>query len=212
MENKLRSVLIWLFKVIKILGIKFGFIFPTLKAKLFLRMYGCEYGSNFRVCGKVYLRISKINSILIGENVTLIARFLTNTVGITNPIVLECIEGGEIVIGNNSGLTSAVISSRQRITIGDYVKIGGNARLFDHDFHSIDYLSRREGENDKKGVRSAEIVVGNDVFIGTNAIILKGVHIGARCIIAAGSVVTIKNIPDGSIVAGNPATIVGQIK
>lgn len=50
-------------------------------------------------------------------------------------------------------------------------------------------------------------MIGDDVFIGTNCIILKGVTIGARSIIAAGSVVT-KSIPADCIAGGNPAKII----
>lgn len=53
------------------------------------------------------------------------------------------------------------------------------------------------------------MTIGSDVFIGTRSIIMPGVHIGNRVIIGAGSVVT-KSIPDGSIVAGNPARLIGQ--
>ncbi|ELA7570041.1 CatB-related O-acetyltransferase [Vibrio alginolyticus] len=56
---------------------------------------------------------------------------------------------------------------------------------------------------DSKG----EIVIGNDVWIGVNAIILSGVKIGHGSIVAAGSVVT-KDVPDYSIVGGNPAKVI----
>ena len=86
--------------------------------------------------------------------------------------------------------------------------IGGNVRIFDHDFHSLDASHRRNGKLDREKVRSRPVVVEEDVFIGTNATILKGVHIGARSIVGAGSVVTLREIPADSIVAGNPAKII----
>lgn len=86
------------------------------------------------------------------------------------------------------------------------MNIGGNVRIFDHDFHSLHYLHQRNAAIDFKNVKIAEIIIEDDVFIGTNVLILKGVHIGARSIIAAGSVVTLKNIPNDTLVAGNPAT------
>lgn len=69
-----------------------------------------------------------------------------------------------------------------------------------HRFHPIDYRLRRKGLD---GTKSASIVIGDDVFVGANNIILKGVNIGDRAIIGAGSVVT-KNIPSDEIWAGNP--------
>jgi acetyltransferase-like isoleucine patch superfamily enzyme len=53
-------------------------------------------------------------------------------------------------------------------------------------------------------------MIEDDVFVGANAIILKGVHVGARSVIGAGAVVTLREIPPDSVVAGNPAGIVRQ--
>lgn len=69
----------------------------------------------------------------------------------------------------------------------------------------MDFKLRRSPSTDW-GV-SAPVVIEDDVFIGMNCIILKGVRIGARSIIAAGSVVT-KNIPADCIAAGNPAKVI----
>lgn len=56
-----------------------------------------------------------------------------------------------------------------------------------------------------------EIIIEDDVLIGTNCIVLKGVHIGARSIIGAGSIVT-KDIPSDCIAAGNPAIVIKNLK
>ena len=60
-------------------------------------------------------------------------------------------------------------------------------------------------------VQSAPVTIEDDVWIGTNCIILKGVTIGARSVIGAGSVVT-KNIPADCIAAGNPCRVIGKIE
>ena len=54
------------------------------------------------------------------------------------------------------------------------------------------------------------MIIGNDVFIGTNAIILKGTHIGDRSVVAAGSVVFGLEVPPDSIVKGNPAKVLSR--
>jgi acetyltransferase-like isoleucine patch superfamily enzyme len=210
-KNKMALPLL-ISKVFKVGRIKLGFILPTLFAKFFLKMMNCDFGRNLQVSGKVYFRPNGPNTIQLGENVTINARFLTNTVGLANPCLLECLKDGKIKVGNNSGMSSAIISSRSSITIGDNVNIGGNVRVFDHDFHSINYIHRRRGGEDLQNVKSAPVLIEDDVFIGTNAIILKGVHIGARSIIAAGSVVSLKQIPPDTIVGGNPARVISHIK
>lgn len=199
-------------KLLKIAGIRLGFIWPTLRSKMILTLYGCPVGQRLQVCGKVHFRPSSKGAIKIGNNVKLTARFLTNTAGITNPIVLETLNNGSIEIGDDSGLTSCIISARTRVAIGAFVKIGANVRLFDHDFHTLDSILRRNGTTDALNVKSAEIDVEDDVFIGANTIILKGVRIGRGSIIGAGSVVALKDIPPFSKVAGNPARIIGQVK
>lgn len=194
-------------KVLKVTGIKLGFIWPTFRARLILYIYGCDVGKNLQVCGKVHFRPGAKSTIVLGNNVKLTARFLTNTAGITNPMVLECVKDGRIEIGNNSGLTSTIISARTRVCIGEHVKIGANVRLFDHDFHALGFEDRRDSKRDAVNARSAEIVIEDDVFIGANSIILKGVRIGRGSIVGAGSVVSIREIPPFSKVMGNPACI-----
>jgi acetyltransferase-like isoleucine patch superfamily enzyme len=56
------------------------------------------------------------------------------------------------------------------------------------------------------------VVIGDDVFIGANSIILKGVTVGDRCVIGAGTVVSLKDIPPDSLVAGNPARIIRSLR
>lgn len=99
---------------------------------------------------------------------------------------------------------SAFGSEPWLIEIGDRVTITSGVRIITHDGST--WLMR-----DDKGRRFLyrKVVIGNDVFIGLNSIILPGVKIGDNCIIAAGSVI-IKSVPSGSIVGGNPAKIIGQ--
>ncbi|SRR6266702_2611516 len=90
------------------------------------------------------------------------------------------------------------------ITIGNRVTVTSGCQFITHDGST--WLLR-----DEKGrrFRYAPIVVGDDVFIGMNTLILPGVRIGDRCIIGAGSVVN-RSIPSGSIAAGVPARIIGS--
>jgi acetyltransferase-like isoleucine patch superfamily enzyme len=89
--------------------------------------------------------------------------------------------------------------------------MGGNVRIYNHDYHALDYRARRDPVADAAGCQSAPVVIGDDVFIGVNAIILKGVTIGDRSIVGAGAVVSLKTIPTDSLVVGNPARIVKRL-
>lgn len=98
--------------------------------------------------------------------------------------------------------------------------IAHNVNIFDNDTHPTDYLERRQdAENilcygkfeDFSSLKKAPVMIGDDVWIGCNSIILKGVTIGNGSIVAAGSVVT-KDVPANVIVGGNPAKILKNHK
>ena len=110
-----------------------------------------------------------------------------------------------IRIGNNVGVSSSCIWCINHISIGDNAKIGADVIIIDNDAHSLDYINRRNSELDI--ANSSPIHIEEDVLIGTRCIILKGVSIGARSIIGAGSVVT-KDIPSDCIAAGNPCRVI----
>jgi acetyltransferase-like isoleucine patch superfamily enzyme len=183
-------------------------LFWTIWTKAILRALGCPYGRHFRVDGHVIIRVARRGAIRIGENVTLGSRTGSNLVGRTNPVILCCQAEGRIAIGDHSGCSFAVLSSRSSISIGRYVKIGGNARIYNHDYHALDHQARRDAKADVAACETAPVVIGDDVLIGTNVIVLKGVHIGDRSVVGAGAVVTLKDIPPDSVVAGNPAKII----
>jgi acetyltransferase-like isoleucine patch superfamily enzyme len=116
--------------------------------------------------------------------------------------------GGRINIGNHVGMSGVILSSRSSIEIGDYTKLGGNVRIFDHNYHSLNPDLRRNSAVDSQDVKTDSVLIGDDVFIGTNAIILKGTSIGARSVVGAGAVIAGLQIPDDSLVVGNPAKII----
>ena len=113
-------------------------------------------------------------------------------------------------IGNNVGISSSCIYCSEKIVIGNNVKVGANSLIIDTDSHSLNYLYRRNPSMDKTNSRHAPILIEDDVFIGTGVFVLKGVHIGARAIIGAGSVVT-HDIPSDSIAAGNPCRVLKSL-
>ncbi len=111
--------------------------------------------------------------------------------------------GAEIRTGDNFGLNYGVeIYAAKSITMGDNTMIGDMATIYDTDFHSID-----EGSEP----RVAAVTIGDNVWLGRAAMVLPGVTIGDHSIIAAGAVVT-KDVPPRSVVAGNPARVVREIK
>lgn len=123
-----------------------------------------------------------------------------------------------ISIGNNTFVSGAVLSCASNIRIGSNVQIAWGVIIFDHNSHSMDYMERRNdlpktlcgAAKTWRDVLISSVNIEDDVWIGANSIILKGVSIGKGAIIGAGSVVT-KDIPPMVVVAGNPARIVKRL-
>lgn len=172
---------------------------------VFCTLWGVEWDGIGRFIGKIVMRNTRKGKIHFGRDVVLQSCFRMNPIGPASPCLLDVRPGGEIEIGDGTGMTSTIISSAQKISIGRYCKIGGGVKILDHNFHAMDAAARRDFGGDRK---PREISIGDDVFIGTNAIILKGTKIGTRSVIAAGSVVFGLDIPPDSLVRGNPAEIV----
>lgn len=181
--------------------------FKSFVFKLLLLTNNVKFGKKVRAQGTAtpQLRISyKAKDIQLGDNVTFNNY---NDAGWNSRCSIWVKSGATLRIGNNTGFNGVLVYAANSITIGNNVKVGGGTRIFDTDFHPLDYEIRRTSN---EGTKSSPIIIEDDVFIGAGCFILKGVTIGARSIIAAGSVVT-KNIPADEIWGGNPAKFIRKI-
>lgn len=163
-------------------------------------------GRNMKIVTKVSINNKNRNQIKIGNNVTVI-----------NPN-LFCFNRGSIKIGDYTYIgKDTQIDACKSIIIGKYCMISNNVMIQDHNSHPIKKLDRRKQllSLQKKPTDVYEslikkINIGDDVWIGAEVTILKGVKIGSGSIIATKSVVT-KNVPPNSVFAGNPGKIVKKI-
>ena len=176
---------------------------------LLLKLQKIKIGKNAKFYG-IPVVINKNSKISIGDNFVLSSAFLSNLIGMWQKSVIFARDGAEILIGNNVGASGVTIYSFKRIEIGDNTIIGANTKIFDSDFHPVDPAFRLKDADDKAHTMTAQTIIGKNVFVGCNSIILKGVHIGDNSVIGAGSVVS-KDVPANSVVAGNPAKIVKKL-
>lgn len=112
---------------------------------------------------------------------------------------------GDVLIGDHTriGLHNTIIGPVQ---IGNHVNLAQGITVT-----ALNHVFSHPGLNiDQQGVETKPVVIGDDVWIGANAVVLPGVSIGCHCVVAAGAVVT-KNVPDGSLVAGVPARVIRTI-
>jgi acetyltransferase-like isoleucine patch superfamily enzyme len=129
--------------------------------------------------------------------------------------------GGQIHVGDNCYVGEGTrIWSGENIFIGNNVLISHNVNVIDSNSHEIDYIARAIGyqnlllnghPKDKGEILTSPITIQNHVWISFNVCILKGVSIGEGAIVAAGSVVT-KDVPAFTVVAGNPAVVIKDLK
>jgi len=127
--------------------------------------------------------------------------------------------GGAINVGESCYVgKDSRIWSTEKISIGNNVLISHNVNIHDNNSHAFSAKKRRlefvevfsTGRPDNvSDVTSSPIVIGNDVWIGFNSIILKGVNIGDGAIVSPGAMV-VSDVPSYSIVAGSPAKIIGS--
>lgn len=154
-----------------------------------LFFYRLFYFSRLRVAGNrgSYLGdiiiTSKVAKVLIGENFRSRKHCSLN------------ISSGKLIVGNNVFFNRSVsLNCHLKITIGDDCLFGENVKVYDHD-HSFSDKSRLIKE---QGFEVAEVLIGSNVWIGSNVVILKGSTIGDNSVIAAGSIVK-GVIPNDSI-------------
>jgi acetyltransferase-like isoleucine patch superfamily enzyme len=161
----------------------------------------CETAQIFR-----FLRNKKAGAVVLGDYVSCYAG-CSFAIG----------ENGCCKVGDFTLLNGALLMADERIEIGSHCLISWNVGIADSDFHPLEPAQRRidaqavapffKDRPPRPKLRTAPVIISDNVWIGMNAIILKGVTIGENSVVAAGSVVT-KSVPPNTVVAGNPAEAV----
>ena len=141
-----------------------------------------------------------------GEGVVINSSFESNPIGGTRTALVFKGSDAVIEIGDGTGMSNVMIAAHEKVSIGKDCSLGAGCKIMDTDFHALDLRDRKANIN----TLHKPVKIGNGVFIGTEAIICKGVTIGDESIVGAGAVVT-KNIPAGEIWAGNPAKFIRKL-
>jgi acetyltransferase-like isoleucine patch superfamily enzyme len=165
------------------------------------RMRGIQIGSGTRFFGLAKFKKARTASIAIGKRNHFRSSATSNLIGINRPCIISALEPESVVrIGDDCGFSGTVIGCFASVTIGHRVKCGANTLITDGDWHA----------EDPRSSKPRPIIIGDDVWLGVNVTVMKGVTIGANSLIGAGSIVT-KDIPANVIAAGNPCVVIRNI-
>ena len=195
-------VAVRVFKACKAIHLRLAGAYWTAYVRVLFWLNGVKCGS-LKALGKPRVNVSLGGKATIGKDFYIRTGQAYTEVGSLGSRILVG-PNGVLTIGDNVGMSNATIVAQDSVSIGDNVMIGGGTQIFDTNFHSTDPAIRTGGHETRADVKTAPVVIGNHVFIGTNAIICKGVTLGDNAIVAAGSVV-VKSIPAGEVWGGNPA-------
>lgn len=176
------------------------------------KFQGFTVGSHFRGLGKIKLKIDKsVGRLSIGSNFILVGGGFRNAISRNMGSCIQVETNASLTIGNDVRISDVCIWARKSILIGNFVTIGADTIIMDSNSHPLDWKVRRNEclnyEQTQRYIKHADIIIGDDVFIGARCIICKGVSIGERSIIAAGSIVT-HDIPADVIAGGNPCKVI----
>lgn len=176
---------------------------------LFNLIYRKVFNNKVTVFGLPIISIANASMITVGDHLVLISSSYFSGPGVNHPTIIRTLTPeARLQIGNNVGISGGGICVAKEVIIGDNVLMGANAFITDTDFHPVQPENRRFRDSTKD---SKTVVIEDNVFIGMNSLILKGVTIGKSSVIGAGSIVT-KDIPPDSIAFGIPAKVTRQIK
>lgn len=164
---------------------------------------GVKLGKNVIFNGKPMINRYPNSSIIIGDSCKFNSAKNSINIGLTQPCAFVTLgENAEIVFGSNSGASGLKIQARSKVSIGNNVLIGTGCIFLDNDAHHPNHTKR-----ELDIIPSRPIIIEDNVFIGLQCVVLKGVTIGKNSVIGANSVV-FSNIPENSIAIGNPCKVI----
>lgn len=173
------------------------YFFSNLVGKILLWLNRVDYAGGIKFYGLPHIRTASSSKVSIGANCVFRSSATSNLVGINRRCILFADVNAEVRIGEKSGFSGTVIGCFKSIRLGKNVRCGANTLITDGDWHF----------GDSRIGPPKPVEIGDNVWLGVNVIVLKGVRIGANTIIGAGSVV-VSDIPADSIAAGNPCKVI----
>jgi len=173
----------------------------TWAGRMMARIWGIDLGVGCSFRGLPLLRRMPGSTIRLGKRCVFNSRSEYNRIGINHACILSTLrDEAVIVIGDECGFSGTTLGCEKSITLGKRVRCGANTVITDTDWHT----------DDPRTSPPEAVVIEDDVWLGLNVVVLKGVTIGKGSIIGANSLVT-RSIPAGVMAAGDPAKVLKRI-
>lgn len=168
--------------------------------KLFVLWPNYKLLKDLLLIGRPQIVIGKDAVFTYSNPVIMVSDSWRATLGRANRCKLVVYDNASLNLGQKVAMSNTTIISTKSIKIGNNVMIGGGCTIVDSDFHSLS-PNHWWTNNDVKNMLSKPVVIGDNVFIGMDSLVIKGVTIGNNSIIAARSVVTTQ-IPENEVWGG----------
>lgn len=191
------AYIIWPIKCMKHIVMHFQRLWYNYYLSSYCKVHRVRFNERtVRFTGHARLLFERNSFISIGEHFHCVSgiNYGIDNVGFSKITVRA---GSKLIIGHHTGMTNSVIQCHEQIQIGNYVNIGAGCIIADSNFHSLNWKDRVDGTDIVKK-KNSPVHIKDYAFIGMRCIILKGVTIGEKSIVAAGSVV-VKDVPDNEI-------------
>lgn len=190
--------------------VKFFYYLPwNFYNKAFFLFKGVKCGKGFESQGSIF--VSNKGKIDIADNVRINSSPTSNPIGVGTRMYFQVLKDGMVSIGSGTRISNSAITCSERVQIGKNVRIGAGCKIYDTDFHSLNYIARTTSPEQCATVKHKPVVIEDYAFIGAGSYILKGSKVGFASVIGAGSVVC-GVVPPFTIWAGNPAKFIRELR
>lgn len=164
-----------------------------------MHLWGIKYGKGCEFRGTTFFFRGLGSTITLGNFCRFNSNSRFNFRGINHKCILQATQGGKITIGDYFGGSGVSIVSNVEVKIGNNVMCGANVMIGDRNDHEDRYPEWQP----------KPVIIGNNVWIGMNSVIMRGVTIGNNVVIGANSVV-VKDIPSNVIAVGSPCKVIRE--
>jgi len=177
----------------------------TVYTYLLCRLKDIRLGRHIGFYGIPVLDRKPFSTILLGSRCRIRSDRTTNLARKKRCIIRTLNKGAYVEIQENTGINGSVIAAAEKIVIGRDVLIGYNCYITDTDSHPLDPARRHLDE-----AETAPVTIGDNVWLGANVVVLKGVTIGENSVIGANSLV-LSSVPANVFAIGNPCRVIKKI-